>query len=320
MEEKLLSISEAAKLIDVCENTLRDWDIEGKFKAFRTEGNHRRYSLSQIREFLERNPPQNKKTNQNQDQIVIKYNNTEHIKEWKEQGYLDGLEVQEQNVLAGLLSNTKTLYNSDLMIDSIFSTNQALWLVRESWLRVRFKKMVSIQPITAPCGLAFFNTEKNSLDSSAVAAKLINYSFAVFVKANFDDVKEAYANAIAGEIDKCILQKLPRLDYFECLDSLLLEKSETYLENLSQTCDYIIGTESLINKLKNKNLNIDFFEISPILDPENFQQLTLAGKYPKTLFDLPIFCPYQTLYMTASPSPYNICRPIAMRAGWCTSG
>jgi excisionase family DNA binding protein len=41
MVDKLLSISEACKLMDVCENTLRDWDIEGKFRAERSSGGHR---------------------------------------------------------------------------------------------------------------------------------------------------------------------------------------------------------------------------------------------------------------------------------------
>ena len=62
MEEKLLSINEAAKLLDVCENTLRDWDIEGKFKATRTTGGHRRYSLDQIREYLTKYPPKEKES------------------------------------------------------------------------------------------------------------------------------------------------------------------------------------------------------------------------------------------------------------------
>jgi putative resolvase len=48
----ILSISEAANLLGVCSKTLRRWDRAGFFPpAFRTLGNHRRYSLAQIHTF-----------------------------------------------------------------------------------------------------------------------------------------------------------------------------------------------------------------------------------------------------------------------------
>lgn len=44
---KLLAVTEAAKLIGVSAGTLRKWDNTGKFKAIRL-GKHRRYQLDDI--------------------------------------------------------------------------------------------------------------------------------------------------------------------------------------------------------------------------------------------------------------------------------
>ena len=98
MEEKLLSINEAAKLLDVCENTLRDWDIEGKFKATRTTGRHRRYSLDQIREYLTKHPPKEKESshikNLAQEKNLV-------IKKWEH--YLENVDENEKFILATIL-------------------------------------------------------------------------------------------------------------------------------------------------------------------------------------------------------------------------
>jgi excisionase family DNA binding protein len=100
MVDNLLNISEAAKLMGVCENTLRDWDIENKFKASRTIGNHRRYSLDQIREYLNRHP-----SNQKDTSLFLHDNQVEEIlKKWKE--YTDGCETPEdKKTLSILLEN-----------------------------------------------------------------------------------------------------------------------------------------------------------------------------------------------------------------------
>ena len=48
----ILSISEAANLLGVCSKTLRRWDRARLFlPAFRTPGNHRRYTLAQVQAF-----------------------------------------------------------------------------------------------------------------------------------------------------------------------------------------------------------------------------------------------------------------------------
>lgn len=48
MNDRLVSISEAAELLGVCIKTLRNWDKDGSFVPIRTVGNHRRYFLSKI--------------------------------------------------------------------------------------------------------------------------------------------------------------------------------------------------------------------------------------------------------------------------------
>ena len=61
--EKLLSISEAAKLLGVVESTLRRWEEEGRLMPDeRTKGNQRRYKLSSFRPELKRGIDYNRKT------------------------------------------------------------------------------------------------------------------------------------------------------------------------------------------------------------------------------------------------------------------
>ena len=49
---KLLSLKETEKLLNVSKSTLQRWDNSGKLKAIRTEGAHRRYRQSDIDKIL----------------------------------------------------------------------------------------------------------------------------------------------------------------------------------------------------------------------------------------------------------------------------
>lgn len=40
--EKVLTLHQAAKLLNVCPETLRRWEKDGKLRPFRTLGGHRR--------------------------------------------------------------------------------------------------------------------------------------------------------------------------------------------------------------------------------------------------------------------------------------
>ena len=51
MTNNLLSIEEASKYLSIAKSTLRRWDIEGKLKAVRINGGHRRYRLKDLDDF-----------------------------------------------------------------------------------------------------------------------------------------------------------------------------------------------------------------------------------------------------------------------------
>jgi|LFRM01.1.fsa_nt_gb DNA-binding transcriptional MerR regulator len=59
MEEKqtLLTITDTAKLLGICPQTLRNWEKRENFpfRIYHTLGGHRRYSLEEIKEFLAQN-------------------------------------------------------------------------------------------------------------------------------------------------------------------------------------------------------------------------------------------------------------------------
>ena len=46
--ERMISISEASEILGVDIRTLQRWDNDGRLKAYRTLGGHRRYKLSEI--------------------------------------------------------------------------------------------------------------------------------------------------------------------------------------------------------------------------------------------------------------------------------
>lgn len=52
MQERLLSIGKAAKILGVCSLTLKRWDASGKLVPIRTPTNQRRYKLSDLEAIL----------------------------------------------------------------------------------------------------------------------------------------------------------------------------------------------------------------------------------------------------------------------------
>jgi len=59
MMDRMISISETARIIGVTTRTLKRWDKEGILKVYRTLGNHRRYKFSEVEAFLGVSEPQN---------------------------------------------------------------------------------------------------------------------------------------------------------------------------------------------------------------------------------------------------------------------
>ena len=53
--DRLLTLKETGKLLNVSKQTLQRWDNSGKLIAIRTEGGHRRYKLSDIEKILSEN-------------------------------------------------------------------------------------------------------------------------------------------------------------------------------------------------------------------------------------------------------------------------
>lgn len=67
--DKLLSLKETEKLLNVSKSTLQRWDNSGKLKAIRTQGGHRRYKQSDIERLIGEN--KNEDTKQEQREIKV---------------------------------------------------------------------------------------------------------------------------------------------------------------------------------------------------------------------------------------------------------
>lgn len=304
MEEKMLSIGEASNLLGVHINTLRDWDIEEKFKASYTEGGHRRYTIEQIREYL-----QNNKKIEKTNEIIHELSCDKIYKKWNKRKYLDeNLSKEEKYVLSVLLENCESAYLSESVIsnlNALFSTDQALWLTKQAWLRCRLKKVVSVQSLASPCGFIHFRKEKNNriiISSEAVGAKSLKLGFSLFPKAEFSQVNEIYADAFAYGLDFHIYNNMP--------NKLNLEDAQD--QPLNEAYDYIIAPKSF--KKISERYNIDFYEMPLLLDPKTFIPMGVAGKYPKHKTELPIFCPYMIIQEV--PQTINGFSSAVTRVGW----
>ncbi len=312
MSEEMLSIGEAAKLMDVCENTLRDWDIEGKFPADRTIGNHRRYGLNQVRDYLEKNQPTSELSKLMPGNEINKL-----IELYEKTEFFEGVDdIRDKRALAVILDNQKCLMSIRQTEDSIFSTGQAMWLVSQSWNRCRFRHMVSIQPLLGPTGLVYLSKQTPKgfcVTDECVAAKTIKYEFNIFQNANFEIVKNLYADTMAKDLEANILDKLPSID-FEDLNGAI-HATET---DFSTIYDYIIAPKRIIQDISQVNVSkkIDLFEIPTYLDPKSFAPKAFAGKYPVNSLVLPVFCPY--VMMTGTPIYLNGTAGLMMRVGWLT--
>lgn len=69
--DRLLTLKETGKLLNVSKQTLQRWDNSGKLIAVRTEGGHRRYKLSDIEKILGEND--NLSSNDKKEIIVATY-------------------------------------------------------------------------------------------------------------------------------------------------------------------------------------------------------------------------------------------------------
>lgn len=60
--DKLYTLKEASKLLNVTKQTIRNWDNEGKMRVVRTEGRHRRIPESEIKRILGESKQKTEKT------------------------------------------------------------------------------------------------------------------------------------------------------------------------------------------------------------------------------------------------------------------
>lgn len=322
--EDLLSIKEAARLMGVCENTLRDWDIEKKFTAIRTAGGHRRYSIAAIREYLDKNivPKSSSPMVQslNADVTLIKSSSKTLQEKWNETEYLKDVPEDQQTNLAILLENCQCHKNLSIVTDPLFSTSQALWLTAEAWKRMKFKNMIGIQCMTNPLAYGYFLHENSkggkTLHSDPVAATTQKYDFTLFENADFDNVKELYANALALELDLMIFKKLYETQKVDVsIENPRGDAMDLIQFNSSSMPEFIVAPYVVIEQLKNKLDNVDFYEIPMMLEPKTFRCMAIAGNYVTDKFHTPSFHPYMLIMESGGRSTTSV-RIAINRIGW----
>ena len=71
--DRLLTIKETGKLLNVSKQTLQRWDNSGKLISIRTEGGHRRYKLSDIEKIINMKDKQQEILNKVEDYLRETY-------------------------------------------------------------------------------------------------------------------------------------------------------------------------------------------------------------------------------------------------------
>ena len=316
MAEVLLSISEAAKLMDVCENTLREWDDNGKFVALRTEGGHRRYDLETIRQWLD-----NKKSEPEPiTELATPYKSEAQriFQKWKDSHYLQNCETQADRInLAILLENASGWHEHQ---SSSFIRSQFLQIVADGWNNSKLKKIVSVQPLLGPAGLAYYNdshANQVKIVSEAVVAQTFQYGFAIYPDShNLQGINEVYASMIGTEIDLFICDKMHSrypINIEDMTDLLLQDEQALKPKDCSYVATSCVGIRDLSHLACFKD-GIDLIQIPTQLDPDSFAPISLCGKYPENNRVKPIFCPY--MLFTEFATQTNGTRTCGLRAGW----
>lgn len=218
------------------------------------------------------------------------------------EAYLSDVPNRDREAVACMIHNT---LQKDAT--SFWSKEQMIWLIKESWNRLLYKSMVSVQPMLGPTFLQF-HTEVDHADNScnirikSALAMIYRYDFCIFPTVEFDHIKDAYAQDIASSLDRYIVKEmLPRIDY-----ELLMDSDDKDTLNLVAGLDYVIGPESLIKKLARVGFDGDTYIIGELFCPDTFKIIARAGLYPGIKAELPIFSPYMLLVKGLSePKVYD---------------
>lgn len=239
----------------------------------------------------------------------------ELIEKWeKDTEYLKDLSPSDKKVLAVILENQRLYHIASK--EPVLSLSQMLWLTQQGWLRSKFRNMVSVQPMMGPCALAFYvkvDTEKKAtyLVNQAVASTNENLGFSIFNKADFESVKDVYADALAHENDSLILKKLPKIS----IEHLMEDDNIIYQG--SNRVDYIIAPQNMLDKISKKphTKGINLFPTPEFLN-EDWDLYAAAGKYKYNIFELPIYMPYG--FLTIAKPGIKAARVVSIRSGWLT--
>jgi excisionase family DNA binding protein len=304
----LLSVSEASRLIGVCENTLREWDENGSFKAYRTVGGHRRYNLEDIRNYLDKQMPEKEKE-ERVDLDLSKINKeTINFLTQKWEKYLDiDISDSHKDSLVVLIENEYSYHQ--LSAEPVISFDDKIWLLKHIFLRSRFLKMVRVEALNGPTGLVFYTTKSKGdtarVESEPIVAKIKAYNFTLFNSRPLEEMKEVYADALVQDIDNEILEVLRKI--YPCdIESLLDVKRLSNASNslLSEMCDYIVGPKPLVDLLKNMDSSIDYlYSDNMAYDKTTFKPASIAGRYPEGLLPLPVYRPY---ILIGTPAPSSL--------------
>jgi hypothetical protein len=177
--------------------------------------------------------------------------------------------------------------------------------------------MVSIQPLLGPCGMCYYldhsNPQVTKLEAKAVAAVTRKCDFTVFRDAEFDHVKDLYANALVRELEIDIFTTLYKYGVGCDLDTVLQQPGL-----LKGQYNYIVGPPSLNDLRGREEVNgVDIVTMPTILS-DDFSPMVIMGRYPIGIMELPVFMPY--ILWTVSPELTTGVAHVFTRSGWLTNG
>lgn len=225
--------------------------------------------------------------------------------------HLEGVEEKDLQMLTVLIENSVLAFKSGF---PTMDSQKVAWLVRESWLRCRFRKMVSVEAIEGPVGLVYFQDKETlRMASEATAAKTFKCHIDISADATDSDF-EGYANALAKFLERHIVEHLPMCDAADIEDCVFDAPRGAKLSSLY---DYLIVPEAMADRLRTYEATegMDVYGMAAMLHPKDFYVVAVAGKYPTSHWSLPVFSPYmisgESLIRSMTPQLF-------LRAGWMT--
>lgn len=310
MSNDTVSIKQAAQLLNVSENTLREWDKNGKFPASRTSGSHRRYNIDAIRNHLMSNKV--KETVVCTPKACTNYDKEAERALDLHRGYVGHIEDDlEAKNLALLIENNFLYYELATKTDeSLISNQQLARLITMAWSLCQFTKYVSVKTMLGPVGLAEYIDNRSNRKTKEFGVRISAItSFEIFPDENFETCKEFYAKRLASYIDSLILNHLPNISE-EQVEAFF--NKYVSLGNPDIVC-YLIAPKKIIEKHKSlEEIGVQFHKIPYVT--QNTVTVMKAGFYRKDNKSLPQFCPY---LFSVKPTIYG--ETLQLRYGWVDS-